>query len=105
VTASAPTQDRTVQVSGTIMQQHLLHRVDPEYPPDAERAKIEGVVIVRASIAPDGIVKNVIPVSGPPLLAQAAIDAVRWWRFQPYQADGQAVPVDTTIEIDFQLPK
>ena len=98
-------EQRTVQVSGVIMQQHLLHRVDPEYPADAEKAKLEGVVIVSASISPDGMVKSVAPVSGPPLLAQAAVDAVRWWRFQPYQVGGQAVPVETTIEIDFQLPK
>jgi TonB family protein len=104
--ASTPVgEQHTEQVPGTIMQQHLLHRVDPEYPADAEKAKLEGVVIVSASISPDGMVKSVAPVSGPPLLAQAAVDAVRWWRFQPYQVGGQAVPVETTIEIDFQLPK
>jgi TonB family protein len=98
-------EQRVVQVSGNIMQQHLLHRVDPEYPEEAEKAKLEGVVIVSASIAPDGAVKSVSPISGPPLLAQAAVDAVRWWRFQPYQLRGQAVPVETSIEIDFRLPK
>ena len=105
ITASVSGEKRIVSVPGTIMQQHLLHRVDPEYPADAEKTKLEGVVIVSASIAPDGVVKSVSPVSGPPILAQAAVDAVRWWRFQPYQLDGQAVPVQTTIEIDFQLPK
>lgn len=98
-------QMRAVQVPGSVMQQHLLHRVDPEYPADAEKARVQGVVVLSTSIAPDGRVKNVAPVSGPPLLAQAAVNAVRWWRFQPYQLEGQAVPVETTIEIDFQLPK
>jgi protein TonB len=105
VNATSGVPQRAVQVPGTVMQQHLLHRVDPEYPADAEKARLEGVVIVSASIAPDGAVKSVSPISGHPLLARAAVDAVRWWRFQPYQLEGQAVPVETTIEIDFQLPK
>ena len=105
VNATSGVPQRAVQVPGTVMQQHLLHRVDPEYPADAEKARLEGVVIVSASIAPDGAVKRVSPISGHPLLARAAVDAVRWWRFQPYQLEGQAVPVETTIEIDFQLPK
>jgi TonB family protein len=104
-TVTASGAQHSVKVPGSIMQQHLLHRVDPEYPADAEKAKVEGLVVLNASIAPDGTVKNVAPVSGAPLLAQAAVNAVRWWRFQPYAVDGQAVPVETTIEIDFQLPK
>lgn len=104
-TVTASGAPHSVQVPGSIMQQHLLHRVDPEYPADAEKAKVEGLVVLSASIAPDGTVKNVAPVSGAPLLAQAAVNAVRWWRFQPYAVNGQAVPVETTIEIDFQLPK
>jgi TonB family protein len=102
---AAPAEQVAVQVPGSIMQQHLLHRVDPEYPAEAEQAHIQGLVVVNASIAPDGTVQHVQPVSGPPVLAQAATEAVRWWRFQPYQVDGNAVPVETTIEIDFQLPK
>jgi TonB family protein len=98
-------EESSVQVPGMIMQQHLLHRVDPEYPAEAEQTRLQGLVVVKASIGPDGTVKHVQPVSGPPLLAQAASDAVRWWRFQPYQVNGQTVPVETTIEVDFQLPK
>jgi protein TonB len=102
---AASDESGAVRVPGSVMQQHLLHRVDPEYPAEAEQAHMQGLVVVNASIAPDGTVKRVEPVSGPPLLAQAATDAVRWWRFQPYQVNGQAVPVETTIEVDFQLPK
>lgn len=102
---AAPVEQTAVQVPGSVMQQHLLHRVDPEYPAEAEQAHIQGLVVVNASIAPDGTVQRVEPVSGPPVLAQAATEAVRWWRFQPYQVDGNAVPVQTTIEVDFQLPK
>jgi TonB family protein len=102
---AASDESGAVRVPGSVMQQHLLHRVDPEYPAEAEQAHMQGLVVVNASIASDGTVKRVEPVSGPPLLAQAATDAVRWWRFQPYQVNGQAVPVETTIEVDFQLPK
>lgn len=104
-TTAAAGEQSTVQVPGSVMQQHLLHRVDPEYPAEAEQAHLEGLVVIKASIGPDGTVKHVEPVSGPPLLTQAASDAVRWWRFQPYQVNEQAVPVETTIEVDFQLPK
>jgi TonB family protein len=104
-TTAAAGEQSAVQVPGSVMQQHLLHRVDPEYPAEAEQAHLEGLVVVNASIGPDGTVKHVEPVSGPPVLAHAATDAVQWWRFQPYQVNGQAVPVETTIEVDFQLPK
>jgi TonB family protein len=103
--AAALIQQSVVKVPGSEMQRHLLHRVDPEYPPEAERTRLQGLVVLNVSIAPDGAVKNVAHVSGPPLLALAAKNAVQWWRFQPYQVNGQAVPVETTVEIDFQLPK
>jgi TonB family protein len=102
---AAPGEANPVTVPGSVMQQRLLHRVDPEYPAEAENARLQGLVVLNASIAPDGTVKGLEPVSGPPLLVQAASEAVRWWRFQPYEVSGQAVPVETTIEIDFQLPK
>jgi TonB family protein len=102
---SVSSQPQTVKLAGSIMERRLLHRVEPQYPIEAERSRLEGVVILDTLIGSDGAVQEVRTLSGPDILAQAATDAVRWWRFQPYVVNGQPVPVETTIEVDFQLPQ
>jgi TonB family protein len=98
-------QPRTVRLAGSVVEQRLLHRVEPQYPAEAERLRLQGVVVLDTVIGTDGSVVQVRPLSGPDLLVQAASDAVRWWRFQPYVVSGQPVAVETTIEVDFQLPQ
>ncbi|HYL13038.1 MAG TPA: TonB family protein [Terriglobales bacterium] len=102
-TASANTAQPLAYVPGSVMEQRVLHKVEPAYPPEAERAKVQGVVVLQAVIGADGAVTEVHPISGPEALGLAASDAVRWWRFQPYQLDGRPVAVQTTIEVQFQL--
>jgi TonB family protein len=102
-TASASTARPLAYVPGIVMEQRVLHKVDPVYPPEAERIKLQGVVVLQAVIGADGMVKEVHPISGSPVLGRSASDAVRWWRFQPYQLDNQPVPVQTTIEVEFRL--
>jgi TonB family protein len=102
-TASASTARPLAYVPGIVMEQRVLHRVDPVYPPEAERLKLQGVVVVQAVIGADGTVQEVHPISGPQVLGRSASDAVRWWRFQPYELDKQPVPVQTTIEVEFRL--
>jgi len=102
-TASASTARPLAYVPGIVMEQRVLHKVDPVYPPEAERMKLQGVVVLQAVIGTDGMVKDVHPISGSQVLGRSASDAVRWWRFQPYQLDGQPVPVQTTIEVEFRL--
>jgi len=84
------------------MEKLLTHRVLPIYPEAARRAHIQGVVVLDTTIASDGTVLDVRPVSGPDELTPAAVDAVKWWRFQPYLINGQGAQVRTTLAVDFR---
>jgi TonB family protein len=89
-------------VPAEVMQTLLTHKVDPIYPEGARQAKIQGVVVLDAVIAADGSVIEVHPVSGPDQLTSAAVDAVKWWRFQPYRINGQPIEVQTRLAVDFR---
>ncbi len=101
--AEASSHNPVLSVPSSVMEHSLLHRVDPTYPDEAVKEKMEGLVVVGATIGADGAVKQVHPLSGPQLLAQAAVNAVKWWRFQPYEVNGHPAEVQTTIEVDFRL--
>ena len=81
----------------------LLNRVDPQYPPSARQAGIYGPVVIHAIIDREGILQDIEVLSGPQQLRAAAVEAVRQWRYQPYQLDGYTVEVETTITIIFDL--
>lgn len=83
----------------------LLHRVDPIYPPEAQAQRIEGSVVLNAHVSGDGSVGEVEILSGPPLLAQAATQAVRQWKYQPYYVNRQPVERQERITIKFSLSK
>lgn len=80
------------------MAGQLVHRVDPVYP-DTDA---EGTVVLHAIIGPDGTVQQLAVISGPEPLRDAALDAVRQWRYQPYLLNGDPVTVDTTIVVNFK---
>ena len=98
---SAPV--KRIRVASRVVEANLIHDVAPQYPPEAGRARIEGAVVLLATIGTDGSVKDVRIESGLPILAQAAIDAVRQWRYKPYLIDGEPVEVDSRITINFTL--
>jgi TonB family protein len=81
----------------------LIHRVEPIYPPEAERQGIEGNVRLRVTVGPDGVVRFVQLLSGPPTLAQAAIEAVRQWRFSPTLLDGKPIEATGNVTLAFHL--
>ena len=85
------------------MEGNLVHRVQPEYPPLARQARIQGTVILRAIVNREGRIENLQLVSGHPMLVQAAIDAVRQWRYKPYVLNDQPVEVETQITVNFTL--
>lgn len=91
------------QVPAAVMEQLVTHKVEPQYPSNAREAKVQGTVLLDTFIARDGTVIKVQPVSGPDALAPAAAEAVRWWRFQPYQVNGEPTDVETTLAIDFRM--
>lgn len=96
---------KRIRVASGIAEAHLVHEVQPEYPPEAGRERIEGTVVLLAVIGSDGIVQNVQVVSGVPILAQAAIEAVKQWRYKPYLLNGVPVEIDSRITINFTMSR
>jgi TonB family protein len=83
----------------------LLHRVEPDYPEAARQQMIQGAVVLDVRVGQDGGVRDVTLVSGPPLLTQAASDAVKQWQFKPRLVSGRPVEMQTRITLDFRLPR
>jgi TonB family protein len=92
-----------IRVDAEAQQQKLIQQVRPVYPDVARQAGIEGTVGLRATIRKDGTVQDVRVLSGHPLLAQAAAQAIRRWRYQPTLLDGKPVNVVTTVTVVFRL--
>jgi protein TonB len=92
-----------VRVSQGITQGMLTHQVKPQYPPIAKQAHIQGPVVLKAVIGRDGKIENLQVVSGHPMLSQAALQAVKQWRYKPYYLNGQPTEVETTITVNFSL--
>jgi TonB family protein len=91
-----------VDVPVEMMEKLLTHKIEPIYPEGARQANVQGIVILEAVIGTDGTVVDVHAVSGPDELTPAALDAVKWWRFEPYLVNGQPVQVKTRLAIDFR---
>ena len=100
VTDIAP---KPVHISPGLVQGMLIHRISPVYPADALQARIQGIVLLQATIGKDGRIKSLSLISGHPMLTQAAIGAVQQWRYKPYLLKGDPVDVDTQIQVNFQL--
>jgi protein TonB len=81
-----------------------LMRAVPAYPYEAQQQKVEGTVKLRAVVGTDGTVRSVDPVSGPEALIEAAMTAVREWRFAPTKLDGRAIDVQDDVTLFFRLP-
>jgi periplasmic protein TonB len=92
-----------VRVSQGVSQGLLIHQVKPNYPPLARQARIQGSVVLQAVIAKDGTIQGLHIVSGHPMLAPAAIDAVKQWRYKPYFLNGEPVEVETVVTVNFTL--
>ncbi len=96
-------QPKRIVVSQGVTEGLLLKKVTPEYPPIARTAHIQGSVQLSAVIGKDGKIENLQVISGHPMLAQAALSAVRQWKYKPYVLNGQPVEVQTTITVNFTL--
>ncbi len=82
----------------------LERQVMPSYPPQALNAGVGGTVVLQASIAADGTIRDLKVVSGYLVLARAAFDAVKQWRYKPYRRNGERMEVETLITVDFKRP-
>ena len=94
-----------VRVGGAIRAPQKLNDVLPAYPSIALAARVQGIVIVEATIGADGQVVNARVLRSVPLLDQAAVDAVRQWRYQPTLLNGVPVPVIMTVTVTFTLSR
>ena len=104
VLATTPAPKR-IRIPAQMAEANLVYDVTPKYPPEAGRERIEGTVVLLAVIGKDGAVEDVRVKSGLPLLAQAAIEAVKQWRYRPYLVNGEPVEIDSQITINFTLSK
>jgi periplasmic protein TonB len=92
-----------IKQGGKVQEARMLHRVIPIYPPLAKAARIQGLVRLEGIIARDGTIQQLRVMSGHPLLVQAALDAVRQWRYNPTHLNGEPVEVIAPIDVNFIL--
>jgi len=101
---ASPGSARPIRGGGPSPLGILLRKTQPSYPDDAKRAGVSGAVLLQATVGTDGIVKDVSVISGPQMLEQAALDAVKTWRYRPYLLNGQPTEARTTVSVEFYLP-
>ncbi|MGA8779199.1 MAG: energy transducer TonB [Terracidiphilus sp.] len=94
---------KKVNISAGVAIGMLIQKTTPIYPPIAKAARVSGTVILQAVISKEGTIKDLRVVSGPAMLQQSAIDAVRQWRYRPYLLNNEPVEVDTTVNVIFTL--
>jgi protein TonB len=99
----APVARDPVRVGGDLKAPALVERVEPEYPPLAVRARVQGVVILEALVDREGRVESVRVLRSIPLLDNAAIAAVRQWRYSPLMLNGQPERFVLTVTLSFSL--
>src|SRR5579864_4073611 len=92
-----------VRVSAGVTSGLLIRKVSPTYPPLARQARIQGTVVLQAQISKDGSIQNLQLISGHPMLAPAAIEAVKQWKYKPYLLNGEPVEVETQVQVNFTL--
>jgi len=86
-----------------MMEGNLIYRVQPQYPPLARQARVQGTVVLRAVISREGKIEHLQVISGPVLLMKSAMDAVRQWRYRPYYLNNEPVEVETQVTVNFTL--
>lgn len=90
------------QVAAEVMEKLLVHRVEPVYPAEARKEGLEGTIALDIVVGRDGAVLRMHALNGPDVLARAAMDALRWWKFEPYRINGEPAVVETTVAVEFK---
>ncbi len=91
-----------VQVSTEVMEKLLVHRVQPTYPAEARNDNLQGIIALDIVVGRDGSVVSMHALNGPEVLARAAMDALRWWKFEPYRVNGEPAIAETTMAVEFK---
>jgi protein TonB len=103
-TASIVEHAGIYEVPPEVAEGSLLHRVEPDYPEEARSRQIQGPVVLQVRAGSDGSVQQVNVVSGQPLLANAAVAAVKQWRFRPHMVQGKPEAMQMKVTLNFKLP-
>jgi TonB family protein len=90
------------QLPAEVMEKLLIHKVEPTYPAEARKENLQGIIALDVVVGRDGLVVGMHPLNGPDVLARAAMDALRWWKFEPYRVNGEPVIVETTVAVEFK---
>jgi TonB family protein len=98
-----PNPGQRVRVSTGVSTGLLVTKVTPQYPDEAKQAHVQGLVTLQGEIDKNGNIEGLTLVSGHPMLAPAAIEAVTQWKYKPYLLAGEPVAVETQIVVNFQL--
>jgi len=101
---STPQPAQAIKVSQGVAQGLLVKSAAPVYPPQARQMHMQGAVELTASISKDGNITSIKVVHGETMLARAAVDAVKQWKYKPYLLNGQPVEIQTQITVNFKLP-
>jgi protein TonB len=102
-TVAKPPTPQKLRVSSGVAAGMLVYQLKPTYPRLAMQARIQGTVVLQAVIGKDGTVRDLRVISGHPMLAPAAMEAVKMWRYRPYLLNNEPVEVDTQINVNFTL--
>lgn len=95
---------RPIKVGGNVVAANLIAVAKPVYPAELQRAGVQGTVKLEALISKDGLASDIHLINSPdPGLTQAALDAVKQWRYRPTQLNGESVEVKTSIDVNFSL--
>lgn len=94
---------KVIRVSSGVSAGMLTRRINPNYPPLARQARVQGTVLLEATIGKDGSIENLHVISGHPMLVSAAVEAVKQWKYRPYLLNGDPVEVETTVQVNFRL--
>ncbi len=94
---------KKISISGGVEAGLLIQRTMPVYPPIAKAARVQGTVVLQATISKEGRITDLHVISGPAMLQQSAMEAVRNWRYRPYLLNGEPVEVETTINVIYTL--
>ena len=103
IAARPPAPKRPLAVSSGVAAGQLLRAIQPVYPAIAKAARIQGTVVIVATISRQGAIENLNVTEGPPMLRQAAIDAVAGAKYRPFLLNGEPVEVQTSIHVIFSL--
>jgi protein TonB len=94
---------KRVKIGGNVAKSQLKHKVQPQYPTEARDNRIQGTVRLHVVLSTAGKVQQLDIISGDPILASAAAEAVRQWEYKPMLLNGEPVEVDTTVDVIFSL--